>query len=321
MWEIIGDFSEIQAGNSKTKLKHKIEYDVSNKANQDTKITRVTLLQDKDNSFRLGLIFISKTKLKEFLSICKSLNTLFNKSITTAYGVHSNLLMSTSTFDKTRILNSLQKMVEFDEHIILILNDIGNKLGIEIDLGLTIEKLLAMPVTEAIDAVVKIQSHMPNLIWQLAQAYSADSLLPIQKYNLGSQTIYDLLTAISPENPNYRAAQDAIVGLLMRVGRGDDAASDLQLKFIHSINGTEQSTTDRLFDEICGYSIGQSGLSNIKPDVDTLLQLANEIKRLNNQLLAKKASEPSMNPQSLFYFQAPQPPTEMPQQENINVLK
>lgn len=308
MWETIGDFSEKYTSHDpNVGLMHSIEYVITDNTNQQARISKVTLLQAKDSSFRFSLKFTRQAAKKDF-----KLSGIDQKLIDSGPGPRKTLFTN-PTRNKRNLFNILNGMIAFDPHILLIIEDIGKKIGLEVVPGLAIESLLTLPIAVAIDEVKKAQPYSPHLIWELAQAYLQDSLLPKPAYQVDSQTIYDLLSAISPENSCYATAQDAIVDLLMRVDSCDDKQFDLQLKFSHAINGTRQSVTDKLFEQMCGYTMRQSPFSNIKPDVDTLCLLAGEIKRLNDALKAQQLAQVSANPQSLFYSQAEQATMALPQ--------
>ncbi|WP_028389683.1 hypothetical protein [Legionella fairfieldensis] len=171
-----------------------------------------------------------------------------------------------------------------------LIPEICDYLKISKSLGLDITQLKAMSVSDAIENAIEAQDNGDfELIWTLFNYYYQDSLeiKEPSEYLVNSQTLFDLANSILEKNPHYKEAQTKITEILMRneeASSPEESYLNLQNKFRFALNGDNQELTDRFFHEMCGGKLGEPIQENIQGDAETLINLANKIKSLNEKL-------------------------------------
>lgn len=188
---------------------------------------------------------------------------------------------------KQNCYDVLKEIIKIDPSINSILNDLCSDLEISPSFGITIEELKSKMIPEAIELAKNAQSNNSyELIWQLANIYYENTFLNNPLYQIDSNTLYELLRDISETSPYYAKAQDLCVDLLMRLDldNQEEKQQYLEMKFRHALLGTRQELTDRLYQEICGYSLTDDYVRNIKGDADILIALAQKMQNLNKTI-------------------------------------
>lgn len=178
----------------------------------------------------------------------------------------------------------LTLLEEFDPSAEDIINEIREVLKIE-RTGILSEKFLELGVQASIDKAIKLQNIYGNEhIWTLANKYYQDFRLADSPHLVTREQLYNLFNGISKTNIYYSQAQESVVELLIEQSKlENDNREPLQRALSHAINSENQDLIDAVFDRLCAFSGKKIEINTIKPNIETLLKLADYIHGLHTK--------------------------------------
>ena len=177
-------------------------------------VTRIELLRNIDGTIRIEVDFKSVLNLMQFRQKLGEKNLSY-----TFYDGSNDWYTTLTSQDPVYFATCLKVLIGEDGSVNEIIKNIGEDLGIQ-NLGLTLEKLIANPIDEAIPLAIQAQDYKAfDLAKNLLDYYWAQSLLSKdeQVTNLPLEKMYELAIGISTDSPYYCHAQDYCVDILMRL--------------------------------------------------------------------------------------------------------
>jgi hypothetical protein len=278
-WTHNGNFNEYHNEKGST-LTHKKKY---SSYSTENKMKYIKLVEYNDGHRRIIIGFRENDMCKMFTEQCTGFDFDFD---VTKYSDESIFYFKQGHIKKS-VYDFLTVLIKFDDSIKNISSDICETFEISSSLGLDINQLSKMSISDACCKAIEVQNFDNYLlIFELATFYFNE----LQKEHsiVTLQELYDLLNLVKPENKYHDQLQDMKVNVLLLQDRNqmslEEKHKTTQQLFMDSLNGTNQSLTDNLFSELCGNSLGEIFLDNVKCDIDTILILSDKIKELQNTI-------------------------------------
>jgi len=271
-WNIEGDYS--YKFDTYIILRQRKEYICMHNKHKIKSIT----LAGYDTDSHINIYFYDKQNGIKFIDI------MSNSYVFIKHNLYDNSIVNFKEANNKIFAHKLLfNLMSFDNSVQYIIADICKTLSINISMGVDIKQLVQMNVSDACEHVIKAQKYDNNLIYELITFYFEE--LRANKYSIVTpQELYDLMDTVEPKNENYRQVHDIKTNLLMLQDKQQMTQIEqhymTEQLFVTSLNGTNQSFTDNIFNELCGCSFGEPFIDNVKNDHDTLLLLAAKIKEL-----------------------------------------
>jgi hypothetical protein len=277
-WATMGDFKKNHGKNNN--MIHQKNYTCDNDENI---IKDICLIEQKDFTKQIIILFKHYDVCEKFQTQCLMLG--FDIKVN-RYGKKFKLCFE-QAHDVNICYNFLDILTEFDESVKIIIEDICNTLEIYPSLGLNVQSLSKMSISDACHKVIKAQDFGNNLlIFELSVFYFVDIQIKKEHSIIDPHELCYLLNHVKLENIYYSQLQKMKENVSILVEEDkisqEEKYKNTQQLFIDALYGPDQVSKDCLFSELCGNSDGNLFIENINLDTDTLLSLAVKIKELQS---------------------------------------
>jgi uncharacterized protein (UPF0335 family) len=107
------------------------------------------------------------------------------------------------------------------------------------------------------------------------------------------QQLFDLLHSITPENFFFKQANSLLFEIIntQEVPSKQEKLLFLEEKFRYALQSESQDLADQLFNELCGYKGLTPVIKKVKGDIETLINIAKQMRELNQRVEDLEAKE------------------------------